>query len=35
MDGRWMAVLELDTQEQRIKAVSGEVSIKRDEHGTR
>ena len=34
MDGRWMAVLELDTQEQRIKPVSGEVSIKRDKHGT-
>jgi len=28
-----MAVLELETQEQRIEAVSGEVTIKRDEHG--
>jgi len=29
-----MTVLELDTKEQRIKAVNGEVSVKRDEHGT-
>jgi penicillin amidase len=28
-----MAMLELENQEQRIKAVSGEVAIKRDEHG--
>ena len=28
-----MAVLELETQAQRIKAVRGEVTIKRDEHG--